>query len=265
VFVRSKQAIPGLFVRILLPVAAKHPSPPLSMVHKPAWGDISNSIIDTNYMGITLVQEIAVMALPLIFGITLHEVAHGWVASWFGDQTAKLSGRLSFNPIKHIDLVGTILVPLIMLVTTNFIFGWAKPVPVDPRNLHKPKRDMAFVALAGPFANIIMACLWGLLLKLGMWGENSDLWFGKALVYMGTSGIWLNAVLAVLNLIPLPPLDGSKVLMSVLPRKMAYYFSLIEPYSFFILILLLLTNLLGAIIGPAVQVLVYFIYWMLML
>lgn len=213
----------------------------------------------------TLIQKIAVWALPIIFAITLHEVAHGWVASWFGDQTAKLSGRLSLNPLKHIDPLGTIAVPLIMMMTTNFIFGWAKPVPVDARNLRNPKRDMAFVALAGPVANFIMALAWGLLLKLGLWAETLGYeWFGTPLEYMGVAGVMINAVLGVLNLIPIPPLDGGKVVMSILPRRWAYYFSLIEPYGFFILLLLLVTNLLGKIMGPLVQLMVSLIYTLLL-
>lgn len=214
----------------------------------------------------TIIQKIAIWAIPLIFAITLHEVAHGWVASWFGDQTARLSGRLSANPLKHIDPVGTIVVPLLMLVTTNFIFGWAKPVPVDARNLRNPKRDMAFVALAGPVANFIMALGWGLLLKFSLWAESSGyIWFGTPLGYMSAAGIMMNVVLGVLNLIPLPPLDGGKIVLSILPRRWAYYLSLIEPYSFFILVLLLITNLLGMIIGPVVYIVVNAIYMLLMI
>lgn len=212
----------------------------------------------------TIIQKIAIWAIPLIFAITLHEVAHGWVASWFGDQTAKMSGRLSVNPLRHIDLIGTIFVPLLMLITTNFIFGWAKPVPVDARNLRNPKRDMAFVALAGPMANFIMALAWGLLLKLSLWAEDAGyVWVGVPLGYMSGAGILMNVVLGVLNLIPLPPLDGGKVAMSLLPRRWAYYLSLIEPYSFFILILLLFTNVLGFIMGPFVSFFVNAIYRML--
>jgi Zn-dependent protease len=214
----------------------------------------------------TIIQKIAIWALPLIFAITLHEVAHGWVASWFGDQTARLSGRLTINPLKHIDLIGTIIVPLMMLMTTNFIFGWAKPVPVDARNLRKPRLDMAFVALAGPIANLLMALGWGFILKLSVWVENQGyVWLGTPLGYMSVAGIMINVVLGALNLIPLPPLDGGKVISSLLPRRWAYYYDLIEPYGFFILIILLLTNLLGVIMGPLVQLLVSAIYNLLMI
>lgn len=217
-------------------------------------------------MEITVIQKIAIWALPVIFAITLHEVAHGWVASWFGDQTARLSGRLSLNPIKHIDPVGTILVPLLMLMATNFIFGWAKPVPVDARNLRNPRRDMAFVAFAGPAANFVMALFWALILKAGFWAQslNND-WLGMPLTYMGEAGIIINIVLGVLNLLPLPPLDGSKILMSILPRRTAYYFSLIEPYSFIILILLLVTGVLGYVIGPLVYFMINSINKLLMM
>lgn len=207
-------------------------------------------------MEMTIVQKIAIWALPLIFAITLHEVAHGWVASWFGDNTAKLSGRLSLNPIHHIDPVGTVVVPLLMLLSTNFIFGWAKPVPVDARNMRNPRRDMAIVALAGPASNIVMAFMWGAVAWFGLYLGSIDYgWLGVPLSYMGGAGITINVVLGVLNLVPLPPLDGGRLLMSILPPRMAYQLSLIEPYSFFILILLMITGVLFVIIGPVIYVL----------
>jgi Zn-dependent protease len=203
-------------------------------------------------MELTIIQKIAIWALPLIFAITLHEVAHGYVASLFGDQTARLSGRLSLNPIKHIDPLGTIILPLIMLTFSNFIFGWAKPVPVDERNLHHPRRDMAIVALAGPLSNLLMALFWGLIAKVGIIVSHSgNTWIGEPLTYMGGAGILINALLAVLNLIPLPPLDGGKVLAAVLPRRAAYHYNMIEPYGFVILILLLFSGFLSYIISPA--------------
>jgi Zn-dependent protease len=211
-------------------------------------------------MEMTIVQKIAIWAIPLIFAITLHEVAHGWVASWFGDNTAKLSGRLSLNPIHHIDPVGTVVVPLLMLISTNFIFGWAKPVPVDARNMRNPRRDMAFVALAGPASNIVMAFMWGAVAWFGLYLGGIDYgWLGVPLSYMGGAGITINVVLGVLNLVPLPPLDGGRLLMSILPPRMAYQLSLIEPYSFFILILLMITGILFAIIGPFIFFLLQFI------
>ncbi len=204
-------------------------------------------------MEMTIVQKIAIWAIPLIFAITLHEVAHGWVASWCGDQTARLSGRLSLNPIHHIDLVGTIVVPLLMLVTTNFIFGWAKPVPVDGRNLRHPRRDAAFVSLAGPVANLLMAIFWGGVTAVALHlSQASYEWFAVPLYSMGIAGMMINIVLAVLNLLPLPPLDGGHLMMSLLPRHLAYKFGLIEPYGSVILIALLVTGILSAVMSPVV-------------
>ena len=216
---------------------------------------------DSRIMDISLIQKIAIWVLPLIFAITLHEVAHGWVASWFGDQTARLAGRLTFNPAKHIDPLGTVVIPLLMLMLSNFIFGWAKPVPVDPRNFRNPRRDMAIVALAGPVTNILMALFWGLIFKAGMMIQaTGNAWLGIPLVYMGAAGIMINVVLAVLNLIPLPPLDGAKIFSSILPRRASYWFDMVEPYSFIILILLLITGILGRIIGPIAYFLITSIY-----
>jgi len=202
---------------------------------------------------LTIIQKIAVWALPLIFAVTLHEVAHGYVAYLLGDYTAKLSGRLSLNPIKHIDPVGTIVVPLLMMLVSNFIFGWAKPVPVDARNFKHPKKDMALVALAGPLSNLVMAFLWGLIAKMGLIADASgNEWLGLPLAYMGSVGILINVVLGVLNLIPIPPLDGGKVLEALLPNRAAHTFSLLEPYGFYILIALMLTGMLSSVISPFV-------------
>jgi Zn-dependent protease len=206
---------------------------------------------------LTLAQKIAIWALPLIFAITLHEVAHGYVANFFGDKTAKLAGRLSLNPLKHIDWLGTVILPLLMFIVSPFVFGWAKPVPVDPRNFKNLRRDMALVALAGPAANLLMAIMWAGLAKLGYdLSQHSDTWFGTPLYLMGQSGIIINVVLAVLNFIPLPPLDGAKILGNILPRKVGYYLYLIEPYSFPILIILIITGALSYIMMPPV----FFLY-----
>ena len=154
----------------------------------------------------------------------VHEVAHGWVASLFGDQTARLSGRLTLNPLKHIDPVGTIIVPILLLLFSNFIFGWAKPVPVDARNMKNPRRDMALVALAGPLSNFLMALLWAAVAKIGILSSSDmDSWF-VPLVYMGEAGIMINIVLGVLNCLPIPPLDGGRVLYNILPSQLAYRF-----------------------------------------
>lgn len=208
-------------------------------------------------MDMTIVQKITIWALPLIFAITLHEAAHGYVASRFGDQTARLSGRLTLNPLKHIDLVGTIIIPALMLMVSNFVFGWAKPVPVDARNLRHPRRDMAFVALAGPISNLIMAFFWGMIAKLGILAEvYGNNWLGVPITYMGGAGIMINVVLGVLNLIPLPPLDGGKVLSSILPPRVAYQYEKIEPYGFLILLVLMFAGVLSKIMAPFVFFLV---------
>jgi len=200
-------------------------------------------------MDLNLVQKIAIWIPPVMLGITLHEVSHGWVASKLGDTTAKMMGRLTLNPLKHIDPVGTILIPgALLLLQSGFIFGYAKPVPINWRNLRQPKRDMAIVAAAGPMANLLMAIVWGLLIRVApLFGET-----GVALVYMGVAGIFINTVLMVLNLLPLPPLDGGRVMTSLLPGPLAYRFSKIEPFGFMILIALLITGVLGKILLPVV-------------
>jgi Zn-dependent protease len=196
----------------------------------------------------SIIQNVAIYALPVIFAITLHEAAHGYVAKHFGDMTAYAQGRVSLNPVRHIDPLGTILLPLLTLLLGGILFGWAKPVPVDFSALRNPKHDMLWVALAGPAANLFMALLWALVIKLGPALIGADL--GESLVLMGKAGIYFNVVLMVLNLLPLPPLDGGRVAVSLLPHRMANSFAAIEPYGFMILLLLLITGVLSAIIGP---------------
>ncbi|MBI2778678.1 MAG: site-2 protease family protein [Gammaproteobacteria bacterium] len=202
---------------------------------------------------LNIMQRLAVWALPVLFAITVHEVAHGWVAQRFGDPTARMLGRLTLNPIKHIDPVGTLLVPALLLYFGGFLFGWAKPVPVTWENLKNPKRDMALVALAGPTANLLMAIFWAVVMKLGLvLGGQLD-WLARPLVYMGSAGISINVMLMVLNLLPLPPLDGGRVMSGLLPDRAAYTFNRIEPYGFFILLGLLATGVLGSIMLPVVN------------
>lgn len=197
---------------------------------------------------LTLVQRIVVWILPVIFAITVHEVAHGWVAKKFGDRTASQLGRLTLNPLKHVDLVGTILIPGLLLITSaGFIFGWAKPVPVDPRYFKNPRRDMAFVAVAGPVSNVLMAFAWAMLAKLGL--ELKIEGVSLPLILMGMAGIQINLVLALINLIPIPPLDGSRIVTGLLSNRLAWQYNKLERYGFFILIALLWTGGLSYILG----------------
>lgn len=200
----------------------------------------------------SIIQNIAIYALPVIFAITLHEAAHGYVAKHFGDSTAYTQGRVSLNPIRHIDPLGTILLPLLTLLLGGILFGWAKPVPVNFAALRRPKQDMLWVALAGPGANLFMALLWALVIKLGFSFPQNDL--AKPMALMGAAGIHINVILMVLNLLPLPPLDGGRIAASLLPNRMAHIFAKIEPYGFMILLFLLITGVLGAIIGPFIEI-----------
>jgi len=212
---------------------------------------------------VPLMQKIALYAIPMIFAITLHEAAHGYVARHFGDYTAYQQGRISLNPLIHIDPVGTILIPLVLVVTTagQFIFGWAKPVPVNFGNLRNPKRDMLWVAAAGPGANLLMAILWGVVLKVAFVLPVN--YFSYPLQEMAGGGVKINLVLMALNLIPIPPLDGGRIAVSLLPNQVAYRFAMIEPYGFIIIVVLLATQLLGVVIGPVVTLGRHFIYALL--
>jgi Zn-dependent protease len=204
---------------------------------------------------LNLMQRIAVWVLPVLFAITVHETSHGWIAKQLGDPTAMMLGRLSLNPIKHIDPVGTILVPGLLLMLGGFLFGWAKPVPITWENLKHPKRDMALVAVAGPASNLLMALIWALLIRLALlFGTTTD---GMAMyiVYTGVAGIFINTILMVLNLLPLPPLDGGRIAVGLLPGRLSWKFSRIEPYGLPILITLLVTGLLGKILWPVVMLL----------
>lgn len=193
---------------------------------------------------------LAIAAIPMIFAITLHEAAHGYVARYFGDPTAYQLGRISLNPIRHIDLVGTIIVPALTLLFGGILFGWAKPVPVDYSRLRHPREDMRWVALAGPAVNLLMAFGWALLWKLGLSTNN---YFSVPLEEMSRIGVSINLMLMAVNLVPILPLDGGRVLFSLLPPHAAHSYGRTEPYGLPILLLLLVTGLLGLIVMPLIQ------------
>lgn len=208
-------------------------------------------------MELNLVQTIAIYAIPVIFAITLHEAAHGYVARHFGDLTAWRLGRVSLNPVRHIDPVGTIVLPLLLLAMSKalggggLLFGWAKPVPVNFGALRNPKRDMLWVAAAGPGANLAMALLWGVLLKIVL--SAGPGYFTAPMMLIAEAGVGVNIVLMVLNLLPILPLDGGRIAVSLLPERAARIYARSEPLGFPILLLLLVTNVLGAILSPMVH------------
>lgn len=195
-------------------------------------------------------QTLLIYAIPLIFAITVHEVAHGWVANLRGDASAKMLGRLTLNPVKHIDPIGTIVVPAVLYFTSSpFLFGWAKPVPINFNALQSPKQDMILVALAGPVSNFIMALLWLLLIVFALNTSN------EFLLKMAGFSVTINLVLGVFNLLPLPPLDGSRVVSSLLPNRLAYEYNKLETYGLFILLGLLFLGVFEKIILPIVNTL----------
>jgi Zn-dependent protease len=207
-----------------------------------------------------ILEAITIWALPVVLAITLHEAAHGWVANKLGDPTARALGRITINPIKHIDLIGTIIVPLVLVMLGGFVFGWAKPVPVDARNFKKPLQHMALVAAAGPISNLLMACFWALIMAFAINWLEPGMWLKRPLAMMAQAGVLINLVLMVLNLLPLLPLDGGRVVTGLLPPRVAMTFMKIEPYGMIILLLLLFSGILGKILGPVVGQLQSIIY-----
>jgi len=199
-----------------------------------------------------LIETVALYAIPMLFAITLHEAAHGYVARHFGDYTAYQAGRISLNPLDHIDPIGTILVPVALVIFTagQFVFGWAKPVPVNFGNLRDPKRDMLWVAAAGPGANLLMALIWAAVLKVMLLVPVN--YFSYPVQEMAKGGVLINLGLMILNLIPIPPLDGGRIAVSLLPNRLAYRFAMIEPYGLIIIVVLLATRALSAVIWPLV-------------
>ena len=201
-------------------------------------------------MDLTVIQKIVIYALPVIFAITVHEAAHGYAAKHFGDMTAFNAGRITLNPLKHIDPFGTILLPALTIMLGGILFGWAKPVPVDFRRLRNPKKDMLWVAAAGPASNFAMAIFWVLLMKFSV---NVPEAFVLPMTLMAKAGVSINIVLMVLNLLPLPPLDGGRIAVSLLPMRLARPFAQIERYGFIILIVLLFSGVLSRILEPLIN------------
>jgi Zn-dependent protease len=208
-------------------------------------------------MEFNVIQIIAIYAIPVVFAITLHEAAHGYVAKHFGDLTAQQAGRITLNPLKHIDPMGTVIVPVALLFmskalgTPGFLFGWAKPVPVNFANLRRPKQDMLWVAAAGPGINFAMALLWAFVFKAVTIAPDNN--YSLPLKLMSEAGIHINAVLMILNLLPVPPLDGGRIAVSLLPYAIANRFAAIEPYGLFIILALLFTGMLSTIMGPFIE------------
>ncbi len=205
-------------------------------------------------LDLTMVQKLAILAIPVLLAITLHEVAHGWIAKLRGDSTAWMLGRLSLNPIRHIDPIGTILVPAVTFILGGMLFGWAKPVPVNSRNFRQPRSDMALVAVAGPAANLAMALVWALVIRFSMMlGDlsSSIVWF---ILLAGIAGMLINSVLMVLNLLPLPPLDGGRILAGLVPPRWSIMLDRIEPYGIWILVALLFMGGLQTILWHLINV-----------
>ena len=196
------------------------------------------------------VLQIAVFAVPVLLAVTLHEVAHGYAALRLGDATARDLGRLSLNPLRHVDPIGTVVVPALLVALGGWVFGWAKPVPVNPSRFRQPRQDMALVALAGPLANLAMGVAWALVVRFALVYHDGLGALAQPLAAMGFAGIVINTVLLVLNLLPLPPLDGGRVLVGVLPARGAAAVARLEPFGLAVIVVLLFSGLLAQIMAP---------------
>lgn len=211
-----------------------------------------------------IIYKIAIWGVPVLFAITLHEVAHGWVASRLGDSTAKMLGRLTLNPAKHIDPIGTVLVPLILLILPGaLLFGWAKPIPVNTRNLRNPKRDMAYVAVAGPLANLFMAIIWVILMRISHTVFTNP-GLQEGFIAMSQAGVIINLILMLFNLLPIPPLDGGRILSSLLPTKYSLLLDRIEPYGFFIILGLIVLDVFDVVLLPILSYLSRLLFTLVM-
>ncbi len=195
-----------------------------------------------------LLKKLMVFGIPAVLAVTVHEVAHGWVANRLGDPTAKRAGRLSLNPLRHVDPIGTIAIPALVYFTSGFFFGWAKPVPVNWRNLRNFRRDVALVAVAGPLANLLMLMGWVIVLKIAEGAPSLRL-----LTLMGWTGVLFNATIMLLNLLPVPPLDGSRIVTAMLPARAAVRYNRVEPFGLIILAILLMTGVVGTLLGPGLH------------
>lgn len=204
---------------------------------------------------LTLIQQIAVWIIPVLFAITLHEAAHAWTAWRLGDNTAKQLGRVSANPINHIDLLGTIIIPISVLIIShfNFVFGWAKPVPINASHFVNPRRDLALAVAAGPMSNLMMAFLWAIILKISIVFHPQLSTIALFIILTARAGIIINLLLAFLNLVPIPPLDGGKIMTSLLPMRQALAFEKIEPYGFFILLAMMFSGILNWLISAPIN------------
>ena len=200
---------------------------------------------------LTIIQKITAYAIPIIFAITVHEAAHGYAARYFGDMTAHYLGRITLNPLKHIDPVGTIILPALTVMLGGILFGWAKPVPVNFSNLRNPKKNMMWVALAGPLSNLLMAIFWTFIYARIQLFPDSSIFF---LQVMALAGIQINLILMVLNMLPIPPLDGGRVAVSLLPYPWSSYIENLERYGLFIIIFLLFSGVLGSILSPIINI-----------